>query len=100
MVIAAQTRLSMTDDAFITKDLKASIRALTVRENSQQNQINAHAEAHDALETQKQQLRWVPGVGSQTACKLMASMPELGQVISKQIASFAGLVPHARNSDL
>ena len=55
MVIAAQTRLSMTDDAFITKDLKASIHALTVRENSQQNQINAHAEAHDALETQKQQ---------------------------------------------
>ena len=83
MVIAEQNRLSVADDAFITKDLKASIRALTKRKNALQNQINAHVEAHDDLKTQNQQLQSVPGVGPQTACQLMASMPELGHVNRK-----------------
>jgi len=60
MIIAEQNRLSVADGAFITKDLKASIRALTKREDALQNQINPHVEAHDDMKTQNQQLQSVP----------------------------------------
>lgn len=41
-----------------------------------------------------------PGVVPQVACRLMASIQELGQVDRRQIASLAGLDPHARESGL
>ncbi|WP_350084184.1 IS110 family transposase [Hoeflea sp.] len=42
----------------------------------------------------------VPGIGPQTACHPMASIPELGQVNRRQIASLVGLAPHAREAGL
>ncbi len=100
MIMAEQNRLSVADDAFITKDIKASIRSLTKRREALQKQITAHISAHEDLNEQNQRLQSVPGVGPQTACHLMASMPELGQVNRRQIASLAGLAPHARESGL
>ncbi|MBU2604958.1 MAG: IS110 family transposase [Alphaproteobacteria bacterium] len=52
------------------------------------------------MNDQNQRLQSVPGVGPQTACHLMASMPELGQVNRRQIVSLVGLAPHARESGL
>lgn len=98
MMIAEQNRLSVVDDAFITKDIKASIRSLTKRRDALQKQINAQINAHEDLSEQNRQLQSVPGIGPQTACHLMASMPELGQVNRRQIASLAGLAPHPRES--
>ncbi|WP_018687238.1 IS110 family transposase [Ahrensia kielensis] len=99
-ILAEQNRLSVSDGGFITKDIKASIRALMKRRAALQKQINAHIDAHCDLKEQNQQLQSVPGVGPQTACHLMASLPELGQVNRRQIASLAGLAPHARESGL
>ncbi len=98
MITAEQNRLSVADDAFITKDIKASIRSLTKRREALHKQINAHIGAHEDLNEQNQRLQSVPGVGPQTACHLMASMPELGQVNRRQIANLVGLAPHARES--
>lgn len=100
MIIAEQNRLSVAADAFIRRDLRASIRSLIKRRDSLQKQINAHIDVNPDLATQNRQLQSVPGVGPQVACRLMASMPELGQVDRRQIASLAGLAPHARESGL
>jgi transposase len=40
----------------------------------------------------------VKGIGLVTATKLLAAMPEIGTLTGKQIASLAGLAPHARDS--
>jgi len=100
MITAEKNRLSVCDDAFISKDLKASIRSLIKRHEVLQKQINAQISAHDDLKEQNQRLQSVPGVGPQTAGHLMASMPELGEVNRRQIASLAGLAPHPRESGL
>jgi len=99
MMIAEQNRPSVADDAFITKDIKASIRSLTKRRDALQKQINDHINAHEDLSEQNRQLQSVPGIGPQTASHLMASMPERGQVNRRQIASLAGLAPHPRESE-
>lgn len=98
MIAAEQNRLAVADDPFIVRDLKASLRSLMKRRDALQKQINLHIDAHQDLKQQNRQLQTVPGVGPQTACHLMASMPELGCVNRRQIASLAGLAPHARES--
>lgn len=100
MLIAEQGRLSTARDPFICRDLKASIRSLTRRRDALQKQIEVHIEADRQLAEQYRQLQSAPGVGPQVACRLMASMPELGHVDRRQIASLAGLAPHARESGI
>jgi len=46
----------------------------------------------------EQLLKSVPGVGPQTARTMLASMPELGQLNRREIASLAGLAPYTRES--
>jgi transposase len=43
-------------------------------------------------------LRKVKGVGPATACQLLATLPELGQLNRREIASLAGLAPINRDS--
>ena len=43
-------------------------------------------------------LTQVPGVGQQTAATLLATLPELGALSRRQVASLAGLAPHPRDS--
>lgn len=100
MIVAEQSRLSVATDAFICRDLKASIRALINRRDALQKQIDTHIETSPDLAAQNRQLQSVPGIGPQVACRLIASMPELGHVDRRQIASLAGLAPHARESGL
>jgi len=40
----------------------------------------------------------VPGVGPQTSRMLRGSLPELGRLTGKQVASLAGLAPRVRDS--
>jgi transposase len=40
----------------------------------------------------------IPGIGAQTSARLLAEMPELGQLDRKQIASLARLAPYAFDS--
>lgn len=43
-------------------------------------------------------LRSMPGIGETTAAVLLAELPELGSLDQGEIASLAGLAPHARQS--
>ena len=43
-------------------------------------------------------LRTVPGIGEGTSHKLIAGLPELGQLTSKKISALVGIVPYNRDS--
>lgn len=47
---------------------------------------------------EKELLESVPGVGTVTACTLVAELPELGQLDGKQIAALVGVAPFNRDS--
>lgn len=50
------------------------------------------------LRDDAQTMRTVTGIGPATAAKLLALMPELGQLTRKQAAALAGLAPHPNQS--
>ena len=43
-------------------------------------------------------LRTVPGVGEQVSLTLLANLPELGTLNSRQIAALVGVAPYNRDS--
>lgn len=61
-------------------------------------QMKALVKADEALLARYEVLLTLPGVGEINALKLLAFMPELGSLSSKQAASLAGLAPLARDS--
>ena len=50
------------------------------------------------LKSKKNILKSIPGIGEVVANELLASLPELGCVNRKQIASLVGLAPRANDS--
>ena len=60
--------------------------------------IASHIAGTETLAALERRLRTCPGVGPQTAAWLIATLPELGTLCSKRIASLAGLAPFARDS--
>ena len=55
-------------------------------------------EADDALNRTYKLLQTIPGVGPVTAVTLVADLPELGKISSKEIAALAGVAPFNRDS--
>lgn len=100
MIITEQNRLSIADAPWIRWDLNASIPSLTRQWDALQKKKNAHIEASPELAKQNRQIQLVPDVGPQVPCRLMASMPKLGRVDRRQIASLARLAPHAHKPGL
>lgn len=60
--------------------------------------IAARIEAHTAWREKAALVDTAPGIGAKTATMLVAMVPELGQVNSKQIAALIGVAPVARDS--
>lgn len=83
-------------------DLRQSIRAVLTCADKQidliEKQMQGLLESSPLLKEKVAVLKAVKGVGLVTAVNLLASMPELGQLNGKQIASLAGLAPHPHNS--
>lgn len=94
----AKNRRSAPQTAPVARFLDAEIAFL----NAQVEALDAAiAEALAALETLAQAdraLQQIPGVGPVASRTLLALVPELGALSSKQAASLAGLAPHPRDS--
>lgn len=60
--------------------------------------IEALIEASAELTSKRDLLLGAPGVGHATAALVLAQIPELGRIGPRQLASLAGLAPHARES--
>ncbi len=55
-------------------------------------------EQRDEWRERAAQVQSVPGVGPQTACVLLAELPELGQLPDKQLAALVGVAPFTHDS--
>lgn len=86
------------------KDMRASfaamLKAIKAQIEAMDRQIEALVDATPALRQRIACLRALKGVGPVTAVQLVAHMPELGSLTAKQVASLAGLAPHANESGL
>jgi transposase len=99
--ITAEThRLSMARDAFVRRDIGRMLSVLRGRRAAIEKEIANHVNSHKPLADDASRLRTAPGVGPTIAAILLARLPELGQLDRREIASLAGLAPHACDSGL
>ena len=84
--------------ALIKTQIKKMIRSVNETVKAFDEAALAIIKADPALMRRLKILTSVPGIGRITAVTLIANMPELGHVNSKQIAMLAGLAPIAHDS--
>lgn len=98
MRTAEQNRLATASGAAVREDLQTHIVYLTRRIKERDDELDQAVQASDVWRVQDDLLQSVPGIGKVVARTLMASLPELGTLSGKQVASLAGLAPRARDS--
>jgi len=97
--ITAETcRLAQAREVFIRRDIKSLIALLQRRRLVMEKEIAAQLRAAEDLGRLEARLRTAPGVGPLVAATLIAALPELGRMDRRQLASLAGLAPHASES--
>jgi len=85
-------------DAAMRRLIKAQIARLKAMALRIEQQIARLIAASSDLSARERLLRSAPGVGPIVAATLIARLPELGRLSSRQIAALAGLAPFDRQS--
>lgn len=91
-------RFKAPDNKSIKKEIRKHVDFLKKQIKSIEQEIEALVENDEELLAKKKVMVEITGVGEVTANTLVTSMPELGTVSRKQIASLAGLAPFAKDS--
>jgi transposase len=100
LIRAEKNRAGTTRDAWLLQEIASLVTVLQGHLAALDSVIAALIETRDQLAAQADQLRSVPGIGPAIAAVLIARLPELGHLDHRQIASLAGLAPHACDSGL
>lgn len=82
----------------LTKGIKRVIKFLTKELNKIDSEQQKLLESNEVFSEKAEILTSVKGIGDITARALLAELPELGALGSKQISSLAGLAPFNRDS--
>jgi transposase len=82
----------------ISRSIEAILKALDKQIEAVEKQIADFIDSNSDWKRKSEILSSTPGVGIQTAHNLLAELPELGQLNKRQVASLAGLAPHAFQS--
>lgn len=98
MATAEENRLQQAADKNIRRSIKRLLRSIEAELSDVDRGIGDAIKGSSLWCEVAQLLDEHPGVGPVTARTLVADLPELGRVSGKQIASLAGLAPHARDS--
>jgi transposase len=98
MATAEENRLQQAADKNIRRSIKRLLRSIEAELSDVDRGIGGAIKGSPLWCEVAQLLDEHPGVGPVTARTLVADLPELGRVSGKQIASLAGLAPHARDS--
>ena len=98
MLKKEKTRLQQTSDAWIRADIKSLLLVLERRVKKIEAEIDSAIKANADLTRLDNQLQSAPGIGKIVSAVLIGKLPELGRANRRQIASLAGLAPHAHNS--
>lgn len=91
--VALANQLAAATDATVRKILTAEHRLVARHVAETEAKVLALVEADPRLARTHAILVSVPGIGSVSACTLIADLPELGAASDKQIAALAGVAP-------
>lgn len=97
---AEKNRAGQARDAWLSKEIGQLIKALREHLAAVEARIESLVAASETLAAESRRLRSVPGVGPALSAGLLARLPELGRIDRREIASLAGLAPHACDSGL
>lgn len=81
-------------DPLLKNEIKEHIDYLSQRKKRLQKEIFALVKDDPVLKKKLDYLVSTPGIGEWTASQLLAELPELGQVNTKQIAALVGVAPY------
>jgi transposase len=98
MLTAERQRQKQTSNPRLLKSLARLVAALAKELASIEAEIDNTVRGSPIWREKEDLLASVPGVGPQTARRLIADMPELGTLDRRQIAALAGLAPFTRQS--
>ena len=98
MIGAEQQRRRRTSNRRLLKSLARLVAALEKELSSVETDIDDAVRGSTVWRDKENLLASVPGVGPQTARRLIADMPELGTLDRRQVAALAGLAPFTRQS--
>jgi transposase len=96
--VAEKNRLAQARDSLVRRDIKRALAQLARRKKAIEAAIDRHIGDHDALALARRRLRSAPGIGDTIAAGLLAFLPELGRLDRREIATLAGVAPHACDS--
>lgn len=82
----------------VYKSITAIIESFNYEIGIIENEIDDRIKASPVWQTKNKLLQSVPGIGKTTASLLIATLPELGKLNRRQIASIVGLAPMNRDS--
>jgi len=91
-------QLETTDDPALRRLLAAQVRRLKALVLQIEKAMAGLVAASKDLARRERLLRSAPGVGPIVAACLIARMPELGRLSSRQVAALAGIAPFDRQS--
>jgi transposase len=98
ILVAEKNRLQAPDNYVIKSSCASLIEYLIAAIKSISLEISAIMSKASELQTKKDALMSIPGIGEITAEELLILMPELGTMNGKQAASLAGVAPRANDS--
>ncbi len=93
MLNSEQRRLQSVRNRSAKADIETHIEWLRERVKGLDAEIDQLRQENQSWQQQYEWLTSVPGVGRVVATTLLAALPELGQLSSKQLASLVGIAP-------
>jgi len=100
MIRSERNRARQARDRWIAREIARLLKVLEKHLAAVEAEIEALLAADAELAEQRSRLCAVPGIGPAVSAVLLARLPELGRLDRRQIASLAGLAPHADDSGL
>jgi transposase len=99
MLVAEKNRLQQVAHLpRLAQDVQAHITWLEQRLHDSDNDLRQRLESQPLWQANDELLQSVPGIGAVTSLTLLAQLPELGTVSSKELAALVGVAPFTRQS--
>ena len=98
MITAEKNRLAACTVPLVRADIEEHIKFLKRRLKDSDDELYSSIKKSPLWRVKEQILRSAPGIGRVTTCALIAQVPELGQLGSRQISALVGVAPFNRDS--
>lgn len=96
--VAIRERMESLVTNSLRDSLKSVLLVLDIETKKLDQALHDLIENDPALKAKAALIRSVPGIGTQSIYALLALLPELGMLTSKQIAALVGVAPKTRDS--